>query len=148
MMLNNLTANLYGIKEGAGFFIVKVTGNSMRPFIESGDCVLIRRCSLNELFSGNIVALFYNGIDSKNDILCVHRLIWKNISKTRMIFFMKGDSISFVGRIRIGKDAEFIGKVISVVKNNKMIFVDDYRSNFIGLFISLCLIPWQIIRRH
>ncbi|MFH1231913.1 MAG: S24/S26 family peptidase [Planctomycetota bacterium] len=147
-MLLNLTTDSYKNTENADLFVIKVTGSSMRPFIKSGDYVLIKRCILNEPVIGNIVALSLQEKSGKNDMLCVHRLIWKTINKTMTQFIMKGDSVSSMGRVRIGKDAEFIGKVVSIIKNNRIISVENHWDNFIKLFISLYLIPWQIIRRH
>jgi hypothetical protein len=152
MIANNLTTDLYNLitkKTGEkDLFVMRVTGSSMRPFIRSGDYVLIKRCVLNESLIGNVVALFLEGGNGKNDILCVHRLVWKNIYKTNTQFVMKGDSVSSIGRVRIGRDGEFIGKVISIIRDNRIISTENCWDNLIKLFISLCLIPWQIIRRH
>ncbi|MDI6789030.1 MAG: S24/S26 family peptidase, partial [Planctomycetota bacterium] len=37
---------------------VKVTGNSMKPFINNGEIVLIKQCLLNDALSGDIVAVY------------------------------------------------------------------------------------------
>lgn len=110
----------------------------MRPSIIKDDCVAIRRCSLNDSRIGNIVA-----VNTSNN-LCIHRLVWKNHTK----LIVKGDSISSFGLFTIDKDCDFIGKVINITRNNKIIATEKQCDNIVRLLISLCLIPWQIIRRH
>lgn len=123
---------------------IKVTGNSMRPFVKSGDYVLIKRCALSQTVIGDIIAVVSLRELWKDTILSVHRLIWKKYTR----FITKGDSISFLERLNIGKDVKFIGKVISIIRGNKIISADNQRDNFIKLIISISLIPLQIIRRH
>jgi signal peptidase I len=120
------------------YALIKAAGSSMRPSIMNGDCVLVKRCSLDESRIGDIVAV--NNWNS----LCIHRLVWKNYAK----IIIKGDSISSFGVLTIGKDNDFIGRVINISRNNKLIATEKQCGNIIRLFISLCLIPWQIIRRH
>lgn len=120
------------------YTLIKVAGSSMRPSIIKDDCVAIKRCSPDESMVGDIVAV------NNDDTLCIHRLVWKNHAK----LIIKGDSISSFGVLTIGQDCDFIGKVISITRNNKVIATGKQCGNIIRLFISLCLIPWQIVRRH
>jgi len=120
------------------YTLIKVAGSSMRPSIISGDYALVKPCTLNESQIGDIVA-----VNNGNNI-CMHRLVWKSHAK----LIIKGDSISALGVLTINEGNNFIGKVINITRNNKIIATERQCGNIIRLFISLCLIPWQIIRRH
>ena len=120
------------------YTLIKAAGSSMRPFIMNGDYILVKNCSLDESQIGDIVAV------NNGNGLCAHRLVWKNHAK----LVIKGDSISSFGVLTIGENNDFVGKVINVTRNDKIIVTERQCGNIIRLFISLCLIPWQIIRRH
>ncbi len=120
------------------YTLIKAAGSSMRPSIITGDCVVVKRCSLDESRIGDIIAV------NNGNSLCIHRLVWKNHTK----LVIKGDSISSFGILTIGQDNDFIGRVINITRNNKVIAAERQCGNIIRLFISLCLIPWQIVRRH
>ncbi|HLD35209.1 MAG TPA: S24/S26 family peptidase [Planctomycetota bacterium] len=120
------------------YTLIKAAGSSMRPSIINGDCVVVKHCSLGDSRIGDIVAV------NNRDSLCIHRLVWKSRAK----LVIKGDSISSFGVLTIGENNDFVGKVINVTRNDKIIVTERQCGNIIRLFISLCLIPWQIIRRH
>ncbi len=112
----------------------------MRPFIRNGDYILIKPCFLEDTKVGDVVAVGFHFADKR---LCVHRLIWKDFYQRRLV--LKGDSLSYIERM---KSEKFSGKVVSIIRNNKMFSVENHLTNFLKLFVSLCLIPWQITRRH
>jgi hypothetical protein len=110
----------------------------MRPSVVNGDYALIKPCTPDQSQIGDIVAV------NNGNSVCMHRLVWKNQTK----IVMKGDSLSSLGIFIIGQDSNFIGKVISITRNNKLVATEKQCGNIVRLLISLCLIPWQIIRRH
>ncbi|MEW6027513.1 MAG: S24/S26 family peptidase [Planctomycetota bacterium] len=124
--------------ESNNYLLIKSAGSSMRPAIKDGDYLLVKRCLLDKTRAGDIVA-----VNSRNN-LCIHRLVWRNHAG----FVIKGDSISSFGYFTPGQNCDFIGKVVSITRNNKVIATGRQCSNTIRLLISLCLIPWQIARRH
>jgi len=120
------------------YTLIKAAGSSMRPSIINGDYITVKRCPLSESRIGDIVAV------NNGNSLCIHRLVWKSQDN----FVIKGDSVSSFGTLTIGEGNNFIGRVINITRNNKVITTERQCGNIIRLLISLCLIPWQIIRRH
>ena len=63
-------------------------GNSMRPFIEGGDIIIIEPLNGSQLHIGDVV--YYRRFDS---LLCAHRLVRKDIVEGRAILTTKGDNL-------------------------------------------------------
>ncbi len=123
--------------------VYQVRGTSMRPFIRGGDYVVVQRCPVHLVRPGDVVAVAA-GVTG----LCVHRLVWKTIGARESRLIMKGDSISDFGTIRLGPNGEFIGKVISILRGNQLRHLNHPAWEPLKLLFSLCLIPWQLLRRH
>jgi translation initiation factor IF-1 len=70
---------------------VRVSGNSMRPFLKDGDVVTIRKTPLAALKKGDI--LFCR---CDNDVLILHRLLKTQNDGSApdgMLFYIKGDAL-------------------------------------------------------
>jgi len=66
---------------------IQVTGSSMRPIIDSGDMVLIRRVSASNLHRGDIV--WFINTDGK---VIAHRILSKHYRTGKIYFHTKGDA--------------------------------------------------------
>lgn len=117
---------------------LQVQGTSMRPFIKTGDYVLIKPCRPAETRIGDILA-----VKGQNDKLFVHRLVWRDNCQV----VIKGDSVSAFGHIRLN-NKKTVGKVISLIREKEVIRLNNHWLNFIKAFVSIWLIPFQIIRKH
>ena len=68
---------------------IKVTGRSMRPFINNGDIVILRKVSPESLLCGDII-YFTN----KNDSPVMHRIVSKRIlPDNSLLLTTKGDAL-------------------------------------------------------
>jgi len=125
-----------------GIIQITVTGNSMFPFLENNDVIVLHSSNLDDIAIGDIV-LTYN--DSR--ILC-HRVFKKN--KTG--FQTKADALIYPDPF--AKEIDLIGKVIGKRKGSKIIGLNTYSARFIGLFISKLMIvgaflyiPLRLLRK-
>jgi len=90
---------------------VKVTGRSMRPFINNGDLVTLRKVSPESLQCGDII--YYTG---SNDFSVMHRIISKTRQPNNKISFTtKGDAL-LLKDDPISED-QVLGKAFYVEKN-------------------------------
>lgn len=96
---------------------IKVLGNSMKPSISSGDIIFINKDFNIKI--GDII--FYK----RGDKFFAHRTIFKG----KDYFSTKGDKIPFFERVKID---EVLGKVIMVIKGNKII--DLEKKKFLNIF--------------
>jgi len=90
----------------------KVKGNSMQPFLEPKDRVIVESCKIKDLKKGDII-IFRN---SKNKQFVIHRVLWTDKRK----ICTKGDNCPNNDRVIHVKD--LIGRVIKV-KNKKISLV-------------------------
>jgi signal peptidase I len=93
---------------------VKVTGRSMRPFINNGDLVTLRKVSPESLKCGDII--YYT---TKNETPVLHRIISKTVLPGNIITFRtKGDALLQKDE-PIGAD-KLLGKAFYVEKSLPM----------------------------
>jgi signal peptidase I len=101
----------------------KIASGSMRPTIEVGDVVGVRRVKLSEIRAGDIVAFK----EEKNVI--VHRIVRVNRTNGFLTFLQMGD----VGGIsQIIRADRIIGKVASINKNGREIRLDSLKQSIIN----------------
>ena len=129
-------------------WVVQVQGTSMRPFLESGDYALIKPCPIKESRIGDIIALTLQNNNGQKDKLCVHRLVWKKVQNKYINIVIKGDSVSSLGRVCLGRNSDYLGKVVGIVRDDKITSLENHWPNLMRLFLSFCLIPWQMMRGH
>ena len=118
---------------------IRMTGNSMFPFIKNGETCIIQPIITNETIIRNGDVLLFR----KNDRLIAHRLLKIKINNGKYHYLCKGDScIRTDGLI----DSEnIIGKVIAIVKANKIKQINNLKRNLIIAKISIFLIPFYYL---
>jgi signal peptidase I len=121
-----------------GTLWMTIEGDSMKPFLQRGDRILIQSRSVASLRSGDLVT-FTDGAT-----VCTHRLLGKNSTGDRTLLVTKGD---LCGRWDRPVPAESIlGKGIAVLKGRRMIGLDGIQGralNLVLLFFSL-LMGWVL----
>lgn len=106
---------------------IKTSGGSMRPFVYSGDEVIIKPASSNELSAGNIIA--YRRKNNDNNIIC-HRLLEKRNS----ILIVKGDA--FIQCHEKIHPNLLLGKVIAIERGAKIINLETNFQKKLGSKIA------------
>jgi len=95
----------------------RARGSSMRPFIESGDVILIEPLDSTKVRSGDVV--FYRRVDGG---LTAHRLVKINHSEGSTILTMKGDALDYSDPPV--SPEQVLGRVISVEKDGHNVKLD------------------------
>ncbi|MBU4251571.1 MAG: S24/S26 family peptidase [Candidatus Omnitrophica bacterium] len=103
----------------------ETSGFSMWPFIRPKEKLLIKKIPVDDLRPGDIILYRAN-----NQLAC-HRLVKKN----RDFLWTRGDN-SISSPEMITKEM-FIGKVVGIIKNNKMISLTGWRSRLINSFMVI-----------
>lgn len=116
-------------------------GNSMSPYIEAGDMILVQH-TLRPVRLGDVIVFRCSGE------LVAHRVVFVRKSGSRYIYRAKGDnSRNFDMPI---SQSSILGRVICVRKNDGIISLDKPRNKFFSLllaFYSYCAgILYQAIR--
>lgn len=89
---------------------VKVTGNSMKPFLKGNETVTIRKVCSKEINVGDLIFFKDN-----NELPVLHRIISiKSNNENKTIFVTKGDSLIFTDDPI--KENRVLGKVIKIEK--------------------------------
>ncbi len=103
----------------------ETSGFSMWPFIRQGEKLVIKKVPVDDLRAGDIISYRAN-----HQLVC-HRLVKKN----RDFFYTRGDN-SISSPEMITKEM-FIGKVVGIIKNNRMISLTSWRNRLINSFIVI-----------
>lgn len=107
------------------------SGWSMWPFLRGKEKLIVKKISTADLRLGDL--MLYR--EDKN-IIC-HRLVKKTRDKNKYIIYARGDAS--LGSPEPVKEDMLLGKVIGIVKNNKIIYHDGVRQRFINKIILLIL---------
>lgn len=99
------------------YFFFETVGFSMRPFLKGGERLIIKKDIFEELSVGDIILYRTN-----NQTVC-HRVVKRSIKDKEIIFFVRGDNSTALPEI-ITKDV-FIGKMIGVIYNNRIIIIES-----------------------
>jgi hypothetical protein len=103
----------------------------MWPFLRGKEKLIIRKVSISDLKLGDL--MLYK---ADKNVIC-HRLVKKARDKNRYIIYARGDAS--LGSPEPVKEEMFLGKVIGVVKNNKIIYYDGPKQRFINRIILVVL---------
>ena len=117
----------------------RVISNSMEPFINVGDRVIIEAANTTQLIPGDII-LYFNG-----HRFCTHRLvrIFKNIKATK--FITKGDNL--LGFDLPFDEEKYLGRVITVLRKNKKIDLNQKRYRLVNKILGkLLTLHWLVIK--
>ena len=106
-------------------------GWSMWPFLRGKEKLIVKKISISDLRVGDL--MLYK---ADKNLIC-HRLVKKTQDKNRYIIYARGDAS--LGLPDLVKEEMFLGKVIGVVKNNKIIYRDGPRQRFINRIILVIL---------
>ncbi len=127
-------------EKASRFFITRVKGSSMRPFLKEGDILICERTKNIKFLD---IAIFQRG-NSK----ITHRVIYSY----RDMFLLHGDNnASFFKATavfeRVNK-REIIGRVLAIIRNNSCIggFHFTILSYLFFFYAALKLIPFAILR--
>jgi len=104
-------------------------GLSMWPSLKGEEKLIVKKVPLSNLKIGDL--LVYR---SKEKIIC-HRLIKKVKDKNRYIIYARADAS--LGLPELVKEEMLLGKVIGILKNNKIIYVDKPIQRLINRIILL-----------
>jgi signal peptidase I len=116
-------------------------GNSMYPFIHSGDLCRFIPCKPEELKKGDVV-LYYT---ASGDLIA-HRFIEMRIINYMNYYFFKGDTnLSIDPPV---KGYQVIGKLASIQKENKSVRAGDFIADHWGRMILTCPIISAMLQKY
>ncbi len=104
-----------------------VEGNSMWPFIRSGELVVAQRTSTSELKRGDLV-IYDDGV------LSMHRLIKLESMGDKLIFITKGDNLPLPDVP--WTEEIFIGKATALIRGGKAVYQDRGAVKFISAALA------------
>lgn len=111
---------------------IETKGVSMRPFLKGEEKLIVRRMPISDLKLGDLVLY-----KSDNQLVC-HRLVKKVRNNDGYLIYSRGD-VSF-GPAELVKEEMFLGKVIGIIKNNKITNLEGVRQRVFNR-ISLIVPP-------
>lgn len=106
-----------------GFDIrIRVTGNSMAPFLRGGEILTIRKVPCNTLCRGDLI--FFTTIEG---FLILHRIVEKQQGEDAAYFFRtKGDALSTMDELV--REHDILGKVCKIERINP-----DFRGDEVNM---------------
>jgi hypothetical protein len=124
-------------------YAFKPRGNSMRPWLKSGDSLFIQSAGESELGSGDILLYWTPGENPDDDNLTCHRMVGRlpALGGSAARFVTKGDSVSSIERFENGRQSEILGKVSAVARDGKTWPMPGRVGNLARLFGSLVAMP-------
>ena len=111
----------------------RVLGQSMFPWIRSGDFVFVRRCAITAASAGDVIAY------ERDRRLFVHRVIRRNAGDQAVRI---GPSLIAKGDALDGKDlpvmeSEFLGRVIRIHRGRRHVDMEFFGRVLCGKFLAL-----------
>ncbi len=103
----------------------ETSGFSMWPFMRQGEKLVIKKVPADDLRVGDIILYRAN-----NQLVC-HRLVKKN----RDFLYTRGDNS--LSSPEVITQEIFIGKVVGIIRNNRMISLTGWRNRLINSFIVI-----------
>lgn len=110
-------------------FLYEAAGFSMYPFIKSGDRIVVRKLSAEDLKIGDII-LYKSNRGSQS--IC-HRLVRKEKSEKGMMLFVRGDTA--IASEAVSEDC-LIGQVVDIIRNGKVMSLNSGARVIINWFIA------------
>lgn len=114
-MLSSIKTNT----DNQGIFFFETTGFSMWPFLKTGERIVVKKVTPEDLKIGDIILYHFN-----NQMVC-HRLAKKAAYGSGYLLYTWGDASPNLGEPITEK--ALVGKVISILRNGRVI-------NFIGIW--------------
>jgi signal peptidase I len=107
---------------------LKTTGFSMRPFICSGEWIVVRQARPEEVRVGDVV------IYQTGSIFIAHRVIRQRVADEQRYFTVKGDAhLSAEGEVA---DGEVVARVVALVKGSRTIDLNRPRWRRVNRWIA------------
>ncbi len=120
---------------------VRVTGNSMKPFLCSGETVILKKVPASLLQVGDIV--FFK---DKNNFPILHRLLKKReFENKNAIFYTKGDAMILLDE-PFSSD-NYLGKVCVIEKRRNCINLESYLWATINRIIAFMLSKMTVSKK-
>jgi signal peptidase I len=109
-------------KTGSHLFGVSLTGTSMFPVLLSGDKVLVKRSSLEDLHAGDIIVWADESLQR-----VAHRIVSIDKSATPPLITTRGD-------LRLGEDPpvafdQVLGKIVAVLRDGQVTWMTELDAN-------------------
>ncbi|MGE7780198.1 signal peptidase I [Peribacillus sp. NPDC097264] len=142
MLFDKETVDLFKtVVKKEGSFHLPAQGNSMYPFIKSGDICYFNECKLVQLKKGDIV-LFY----SETKRLIAHRYYKEMKNNQQRQFLFKGDT-------NLGYDQpihgeQIVGKLLFVQKRNTKLYVSSFLAKTWGKLIMSVPMLTIVLQRY
>jgi hypothetical protein len=128
-------------------YAYKPRGNSMRPWLRSGDALFIQVVGEADLASGDILLYWTPGPTPHDDRLTCHRMVARRRSgatvagKPKFKFYTKGDALSSIEGFENGKQSEILGRVSAISRDGRTVPVPGRIGNLARLLGSLVAAP-------
>jgi len=116
-----------------GSVCFRVLGQSMFPWIRSGDYVFVRRCAIETISAGEVILY---GRDRR---LFVHRVLRRmrdaRIGNSNTVLITKGDALD--GRDVPVLESEFLGRVTRIHRGKQHLDLESLGRVALGRFLAL-----------
>lgn len=104
----------------------------MRPFLKGSEKLIIRKVPMHDLKLGDLILY-----KDDNQLIC-HRLVKRTKNNGSYHIYSRGDASS--GQAKLVDEQMFQGKVIGIMRGNKVTSLQGFRQNVINR-INLILLP-------
>ncbi len=111
---------------------IETKGFSMWPFLKGEEKLMVKMIPISELKLGDLILYKVN-----NQSVC-HRLVKKSQTNNGYLIYAKGDA--FFGSAELVNEQMFLGKVIGIIRNDKITSLEGARQRVINR-ISLIISP-------
>ncbi len=128
-------------------YAYKPRGNSMRPWLRSGDALFIQAVGEAQLAPGDILLYWTPGPTPHDDRLTCHRMVARLgagatvAGKPKFKFYTKGDALSSIEGFENGKQSEILGRVSAISRDGRTVPVPGRIGNLARLLGSLVAAP-------
>ena len=121
-------------------FRLKVFGNSMKPFIEDGDIIGVKKVDYKGISIGDVI-LYY--VDKK---VFAHRILYKRRRDGEEFLIVKGDFVSsFDFKVQ---PEQVLGKVVKIEKKEREIRLENRGAKVYNYLILLYSLMFSMIREY
>lgn len=126
---------------GGSPLVIRARGWSMWPSLRDGDVLVLDRSEGGRLRPGEIAAyVFLDDAETGYRLIC-HRVLWDSRRPDGGGIAFKGDALCRIERIEASAGYRLLGRVVSVVRNDRMIRLDGRIRSLFGLVVSFLLWP-------
>lgn len=119
------------VEQVENLLFLEAKGFSMWPFLKGKDKLIVKRILLSELEVGDLVLY-----KTDHQLVC-HRLVEKAKFNDKYTVYTQGDASS--GPPELIREEMILGKVIGVMKKNRITYIDGPRQRFMNRVILLTL---------